>query len=199
MQYKDRLTPKPNNWNGEWSGRKSGAYKWYEIQDTVDYFPLFDLPKIVYPVIAKEPRFTYDDSGFYTNDKTFIIPKIDLYLLGILNTKISWLFLKRICSVLGDPDKGGRLELRDIHMKLLPIYQINFDNFTEKTVHDSIVTRVELILALHKERQALDPAAHFDEIRELQRRIQRLEDEIDQHVYQLYGLTEEEIKIVEGK
>jgi hypothetical protein len=84
-------------------------------------------------------------------------------------------------------------------MKLPPIYQINFDNFTEKTVHDSIVTRVELILALHKERQALDPAAHFDEIRELQRRIQRLEDEIDQHVYQLYGLTEEEIKIVEGK
>jgi hypothetical protein len=45
---------------------------------------------------------------------------------------------------------------------------------------------------------ALDPAADFDEIRNLERRIQRLDEEIDRLVYGLYGLTEAEIKIVKG-
>jgi hypothetical protein len=126
-QFKDQLIPKPKGWKGKdkdekWKGRKIGAYKWYEIQDAVDYYLEFEGPKIVYPVIAKEARFSFNQNGYFSNDKTFIIPcENDLYLLALLNSKVCWFFLKRICSVLGDPDKGGRLELRDIHLKNIPI------------------------------------------------------------------------------
>jgi hypothetical protein len=61
------------------------------------------------------------------------------------------------------------------------------------------VALVEQILALHKERAPLDPSQHFDEARKLDRRIAEVDDEIDRRVYALYGLTEEEIRIVEGK
>ncbi|MBI4732511.1 MAG: N-6 DNA methylase, partial [Chloroflexi bacterium] len=57
-QFKDRLMPKPKGWQGEWKGRKPGPYEWYEIQDTVVYYVEFEKPKIVYPDIAKESRFS---------------------------------------------------------------------------------------------------------------------------------------------
>src|SRR5262249_54531782 len=134
--FKKRLTPRPRDWKGEWEGRKPGSYEWYEIQDTVEYWNSFENPKIIYPVIAKESRFTLDTEGYFSNDKTFFIPTSDLYLLGILNSSLAWLFLKRVCSVLGDPDKGGRLELRDIHVKTLPIRRIDFANAAENSAHD---------------------------------------------------------------
>jgi len=39
----------------------------------------------------------------------------------------------------------------------------------------------------------------LDRVRNLEREIVRVDEEIDKRVYVLYGLTEEEIKIVEGK
>ena len=46
-----------------WEGRKPGAYKWYEIQDTIDYWREFNGPKIVWPDISKLPRFSMDTGG----------------------------------------------------------------------------------------------------------------------------------------
>jgi adenine-specific DNA-methyltransferase len=43
-----RLEPKPDNWEGNWRGRKAGPYKWYEIQDNVAYYQEFEKPKIVW-------------------------------------------------------------------------------------------------------------------------------------------------------
>ncbi len=116
--YKDRLKP------GVKGGRKAGTYKWFEIQDSVAYYEDFENPKILYPEIAKESRFTLSDDAIYTNNKAFIIPKRDLFLLAFLNSKVAWFYLKNICSVLGDADKGGRLELRSIHVQTLPIPEI---------------------------------------------------------------------------
>ena len=47
---------------------------WWELR-SCDYYDAFEKPKILYPVIAKESRFTMDEMGLYSNDKTFIIPK----------------------------------------------------------------------------------------------------------------------------
>lgn len=52
---------------------------------------------------------------------------------------------------------------------------------------------------MNSERYTLDPAQHFDEIRNLDRRIAQVDAEIDRQVYALYDLTEEEIRIVEGE
>lgn len=121
--WKVKLEPKPKNWqsNRIWQGRASGAYKWFQLQtDAVDT-GIIEAPKIVYPVIAKEPRFAYDAEGYFLNDKCFFIPAKDFFLLGVLNSSVIWEYLKAKCSCLGDPEKGGRLELRSIYLEKLPI------------------------------------------------------------------------------
>jgi hypothetical protein len=73
LQFKDRLMPKPKDWRGEeWNGRKPGAYKWYEVQDTIDYYPEFEKPKIVYAEIASRGQFTEDS---YKPTQTYSIEK----------------------------------------------------------------------------------------------------------------------------
>ncbi len=50
--FKERLMPKPKDWKGqEWKGRKPGSYKWYEMQDAIDYYKEFEKPKIIVPAI----------------------------------------------------------------------------------------------------------------------------------------------------
>jgi|GEM_PF-5544318 len=111
---------------------------------------------------------------------------------------VSGAFLKRTCSVLGDADKGGRLLLQWIYVKQLPIYKVNFDNPAEKSIHSEVVALVEKILVLQKQRQAVRPEDNLDHVRNLDRQIKDINSEIDKRVYKLYGLTDEEIKIVEG-
>ncbi|HRH38901.1 MAG TPA: N-6 DNA methylase, partial [Flavobacteriales bacterium] len=62
-QFKKQLMPKPKGHTGAWSGRKGGAYKWYEIQDTVDYFAELDKPKIMFPDIAERMQAVHDTKG----------------------------------------------------------------------------------------------------------------------------------------
>ena len=74
----------------------------------------------------------------------------------------------------------------------LPIRTINFSNPVDKKLHDNIVASVDSILAIPKDEDyLLNPVK--------QEQVKSLEQEIDQLVYKLYGLTEEEIKTVEGK
>jgi hypothetical protein len=115
LKWKSKLTPKVTGQEDE--GRKPGRYKWHEIQDDVAYYAAFARPKIMYPVIAKAPTFTFDRIGALTNDKTFIIPRSDMYLLGVLNSSTAWSLLESICSMLS----GGFWELRSVHLGTLPI------------------------------------------------------------------------------
>lgn len=199
LPFKNELMPKPKGWVGEtWQGRKGGAYEWYEIQDAVEYHEIFNRPKIVYPDIAKESRFAFDSKGLYVADTIFSIPSNDLYLLGLLNSKLSWFILKILCPSLGDPDKGGRLRLKISYIKNLPVRRIDFGNPAERSAHDELVKLVEKMLALQKERQSMRREDDLDRVRNLERQIAQVDEEIDQRVYALYGLTEEEIKIIEG-
>jgi hypothetical protein len=51
-QFKEKLMPKPKDWIGEkWQGRKPGSYKWYEIQDSIDYYLEFEKPKIIFLIV----------------------------------------------------------------------------------------------------------------------------------------------------
>ena len=66
--------------------------------------------------------------------------------------------------------------------------------FRETTRHDRMVQLVEQMLELHK-RQA---AASASDCELYQRQIDATDREIDRLVHELYGLTDEEIKVVEG-
>ena len=170
-----------------------GEY-WWELR-ACDYYPEFEKPKIIYPIISIAPKFTLDYNSFYANDKTFFIPCNNLYLLGILNAHLMWFYLKHICSVLGDPNKRGRLELRTIFMEKIPIRTINDADHIDVARHDRMVSLVDNMLSLKKQ---LKEARTPHEQTGLQRQIEATDRQIDALVYELYGLTEEEIKIVEG-
>jgi len=194
--FKNLLMPKPKDWQGDtWEGRKKGSYQWYELQDSVDYFQEFEKPKIIFPDIAKESRMTFDTTGLYVGNTGYIIPKNDLYLLGVLNSKLIFNYYKRIATVIGDPDKGGRLRWFSQDVVKIPIRTINLTDPADKARHDRMVALVTQMLALNKKLQD----ASLDHEKELlARQVEATDASIDKLVYELYGLKEEEIGIVEG-
>ncbi|WP_157634897.1 DUF7149 domain-containing protein [Spirosoma panaciterrae] len=72
-QFKERLMPCPKDWKGEWKGRKQGTYKWYEIQDAVDYYPEFEKSLIMYQEICTYQSFGWSNGGLFCNNKIFIL------------------------------------------------------------------------------------------------------------------------------
>ncbi|PYM11331.1 MAG: hypothetical protein DME18_14260, partial [Verrucomicrobia bacterium] len=77
----------------------------------------------------------------------------------------------------------------------VPIRVINRSDQADKSSHDRIVKLVEQILELH---QTLSTARTPQEKTSLERQIAATDTQIDRLVYDLYGMTEDEIKIVEG-
>ncbi len=92
-RHRAALEPRPRDWPGgsrDWPGRKPGRYRWYEIQDAVEYWRAFLGPKIVYQEIQFHPSFALDRSGLFTNNKAFILPTDDPWLLAVLNAPLTW-------------------------------------------------------------------------------------------------------------
>ncbi len=192
-QYKEQLMPKPKDWKGvKWEGRKSGTYQWYEIQDTTDYHTEFGKPKIIIPAIVQRASYSFDTTGFYANDKTSIIPTESLYLLGILNSRLLDFVMHSIAST----KQGGYFEYKPMYLSQLPIRTINFENPSDKAHHDKMVSLVGQILDFHKQ---LAVAKLPQKNTVLNRQIEATDRQIDELVYELYDLTEEEIRIVEEK
>jgi len=193
LPFKERLMPKPLDWKGkEWKGRKPGAYRWYEIQDTIEYYNEFEKPKIVYPNICKRPEFSFDDHSFYANQKCFIISVDDKYLLGVLNSSLSFFLFRNMFPKL----RGDFYEPGFVYIKSFPIRKVEKTNSNDFLRYQCLCHAVESILALHDQRTESKSASQ-KEI--LQRQIDASDREIDQLVYELYGLTKDEIKIVEGE
>jgi hypothetical protein len=192
LAFKNQLMPRPIDWKGkEWQGRKPGSYKWYEIQDTIDYYLEFEKPKIIFPDISEKGNFCIDiNFGFYTGNTTYFFPSIDLYLLGILNSQLMTYYYKNNYAVF----RGGYLRFFEQYLKELPIHPINFSDTEDKSRHDLMVKLVESMLTMHKQLAEARSAAQKEVT---QRQIHATDAEIDRLVYELYGLTDDEIKIVE--
>ncbi|HQX52795.1 MAG TPA: N-6 DNA methylase, partial [Planctomycetaceae bacterium] len=91
QQYRERLEPKPPGWNGtSWPGRKGGAYSWYEVQDTTDYWQEFSKPKIVYPEITWRSQWSLDTKGTFSSNTVYFVPTDDLWILAVANAPVSW-------------------------------------------------------------------------------------------------------------
>lgn len=191
-QFKKNLAPKPKDYSGaKWDGRKQGNYKWYEIQDAVDYYKEFDKPKLIYLKFQVKPIFTFDTSQVVVNSAGFIIPSDDKYLLGILNSKLGWFIIGNLCTKI----QGGYQLIWD-YFKNFPVKQIDISEASGKSFLADFIRQVETLLQLNKEK---DSANLQTQIEQLQTRIAYHEEKINRAVYQLYGLTEEEIQLVEDK
>lgn len=104
QQFREHLEPRPANWDTShsWSGRKPGSYKWYEIQDSVDYYEVFEKPKIFYSDIANFPRFSWGEDEIYVNNRGYALTPTDISLLGILQSRTCWFCISRLCAPLGE-------------------------------------------------------------------------------------------------
>lgn len=165
---------------------------------------LFARPKILTPSIAASASFTLDcagelyfvGSGGGGGGGYGITLKADCqlsenYVLGLLNSKILDWYLKQISSRF----RGGYFAYNRQYIEQLPIRLINFAEKTDKANHDRIVFLVESMLSLNKQ---LVASRTDQEKIALLRQIDATDNEIDQLVYKLYGLSEEEIGIVEN-
>ena len=144
--------------------------------------------------------FSVDDSGelFFTGGVSGgygLLVRAEFsreYILGLLNSKLLDWFVHQIATSM----RGGWFSFESRFIKSLPIRTIDFSNPSDKTRHDRMVKLVESMLSLHKQLAAAKSAAQTEVLR---RQIDATDAEIDRLVYDLYGLTEEEIAIVEGK
>jgi len=134
---------------------------------------------------------TISDPPVYFADSTNSILKQDEspysleYLLGILNSKLTqWRF-----KITSTNNNVGTNELES-----MPFRTINFNDSEDVAKHDKMVKLVERMLDLHKQ---LAAAKVPDEKTRIQRQLDATDKQIDQLVYDLYGLNEDEIKIVE--
>lgn len=118
-KYREILEPKPKDFpkGKKWLGRKAGTYKWYEIQDSVDYFSNFESKKINYGHFSPSPLFAIDGKGFFSNDKSYIISDADSFLLGLLNSPVHWFLIQAMCPFV----RGGYYEVRIYFIETLPI------------------------------------------------------------------------------
>jgi len=115
-----------------------------------------------------------------------------LYLLGLLNSKLLRWYFPHVSA----PFRGGWLSANRQFLSQLPIRIINFSDPAGKARYDRIVNLVEQILSLHKQSAT---AKTPDDKTRLQRQIDATDHQIDHQVYELYGLTEKEIQIVEQR
>jgi len=112
------------------------------------------------------------------------------YLLGIINsTLLNWYYHTL------NPEVGEALaEVKKTNVAKLPIRKVFFTDSKDKAHHDKLVTLVEQMLSLNKQ---LADVKTDQEKTALQRQINAVDKQIDRLVYELYGLTEEEMRIVE--
>jgi hypothetical protein len=191
-QWREELTPKRDKTAKK--GRKPGRYQWYEIQDDVAYYGIFEEPKIIFPDIAKEPRFCLDTGNHYLANTGYCLGTADLYLLGILNSRLFWCAISNISIPFGIRAGKYRYRLIYQYMEKVPIRPIDAGNKEDRLRRERMTELVGRMLALNAKRST---ARTPNDETAIAREIAATDGQINRLVYELYGLTEEEVQIVE--
>jgi len=134
--------------------------------------------------------------GYIGRDNLHIIipfPEINInYLLGLINSKLMDFVYTNI-----NPEKGEALaQVKKKHVEILSIKEINTNDKSQMLLQSEIIKLVDQLLQLNEEKVN---AKLQSKIEQIQGHIEFCEDEINKIVYELYDLTYDEIKIVEGK
>ncbi|MDQ1264664.1 MAG: adenine-specific DNA-methyltransferase, partial [Campylobacterota bacterium] len=82
------------------------------------YLADFEKPKIMWGQLSDKPKFVYDESGIFTNQKIFIMTGKNIkYLLAVLNSKITEWYFSKIAVTTGE----GTIQWDKYKLELLPI------------------------------------------------------------------------------
>ena len=146
-------------------------YEWYALQRcAASYWQEFETPKIMYQEIATYKAFAWDKSSYYSNNKTFLIPDSNLYLLSLLNSAITWFFLSHVTSKL----QGNAYAMQTPYVSQIPI-------FNARKPEKSIISNLG--------QKCLDAKSQ---------NVEEWEAEINDRVAHLYELTARERKLIEN-
>ena len=181
-----------------YSSKFKGEYVWYvpgkmrEHRKTArpGVSERFEQPKILIRDTGDGLQGTFDCENYYVKDVLIVSntekeDSILKCLMGILNSRLMRFYYETSFPT---------LHVQRDELASLPIRTIDFSDPQDVARHDKMVSLVERMLDLHK-RLAETKAGHEKTL--LQRKIEATDKQIDRLVYELYGLTEEEIKIVE--
>lgn len=170
--YKDKLDKRRET--------KKGMIPWWAL-NWPRYEELFTKEKIIMRQTSDSIRATYDEKEYFPLNSILTLKLNEncgysyKYILGILNSKLNNYIYQSISQ-----EKGRAFaEVKPINVRKLYVPVLSID------LQVPIIHFVDQILSLKKQNPQADTSS--------------LEAEIDQRVYQLYGLTDDEIAIVEGK
>jgi adenine-specific DNA-methyltransferase len=172
LQFKDRLLKRNKDETGI-------RYEWYALQRWAsDYYPEFEKEKIVWAETSDRIKMCIVPAGIYLSKTCFMITGKNLkFIIGIANSKLMDWYIRQSIHKLGE--KG--IYASGYFMEQLPLPPVTKEN---QPIADQIIQKVDQILSAKKQNPFAD--------------TRNLEHQIDQLVYKLYGLTSEEIKIIEG-
>ncbi|MBI2865790.1 MAG: N-6 DNA methylase [Chloroflexi bacterium] len=163
---------------------------------------LHDLPKLAIPRLVHRLEAIYDRKGEFYLDNVdvggLLLKEQDeasyLFILGLLNSHLLDFYFRHVSA----PFRGGFRSANRQFLEPLPIRRIDLTDSTDRQMRDGLVALVERMLELHK-RLAQKGDIRDLERQDLEREIERTDHEIDQLVYDLYGLTAEERQLVEAE
>lgn len=157
-------------------GDYPGQHHWLELDNnpSEEYFKLMRGPKIMWGEISDHTKFSIDVSESYCVDATcFFMTGNDLYyLLAILNSKLSEYAFSHIGTTTG----MGTTRWKKYKIELLSV------PMPDISTKEIITDKVKELIKNRNEGSDTDT----------------IESEIDQMVYELYDLNEEEIQEIEG-
>jgi adenine-specific DNA-methyltransferase len=146
-------------------------------------------PKIVCGIRVRRPSFYYSEDEYYGSRALNFIKtdRIDLkYLTGILNSRTLYFWFLHEGKRLGDLlqiDKGPLMQA--------PIPAASSD------IQKEICQYVDDLQKQMSEIIALDPILYREEIEDLKKKFDDTDLKLDQLIYKIYGLTAEDIAIIE--
>lgn len=111
---------------GDKGSRKKTSGKWFETQDSINYYEEFAKPKIIYPNMTSVFPFMYDESGILGNQKCFILTASDnsvslQFLTAVFNSSLAKLWIWYNCPEL----QGGTREISKVYFEHFPVPQAN--------------------------------------------------------------------------
>ncbi|MFK7107061.1 Eco57I restriction-modification methylase domain-containing protein [Flavobacterium oreochromis] len=214
---------------------------WWNLR-SCDYYDKITKPKIIWRSISNECGFYLDENGdLLLSNNNYFIASDNFTLLGILNSKLTFLILSNSCTTL----QGGFFDFRRDKVLQVPISK-KIDSIDSKigncaksqqinnTIISDLTTKfqrtlqrkfegleinkkleswyeltfAEFVKELGKKKikLSLSEEAEWEDyfLQEqqkalaLKQQITTTDQEIDKMVYELYGLTDEEIEIVEN-
>jgi len=166
--------------------------EWYELQQPqFVYVEYFEQPKIVFPDIATECRFALDENRRFPANTVYFIPTADEALLAVLNSRLALFFFKQTCAALEGPG-GSYLRFFGQYLEGFPVVL----PAQSRGEYRSLVDMGKRMEHLHRQ---LHGAKTGQDATVIRRQIDTTDRQVDQLVYDLYGLTDEDIRIVEGE